>query len=133
MIILRTLTEEQYQEKLERVREKNIQKQYRQTLKEEAKAVGVKKFETSKLIMVYLMILFNTILIYSMVAMWSFQDLSYLGVLISDIAAQVVAYAIYCLKAYHGKKQEEQLKFEREKLSFSDSEEPLLDEEPITE
>ena len=52
-----------------------------------------------------------------MIAMWTFQDLTYLGVLITDVAAQILLYAIYCLKAYHGKKQEEDLKFKRESLN----------------
>ena len=46
-------------------------------------------------------------------------DFTYLGVLISDIAAQVLIYAIYCMKAYHGKKQSEKMKFDREKLKGS--------------
>lgn len=52
-----------------------------------------------------------------MVAMWKFCDFSYLRVLISDIAAQVIIYAIYCMKAYKAKKSEEDLKFERERLT----------------
>lgn len=35
----------------------------------------------------------------------------------SDIAAQILVYIIYSIKAYHGKKSEEQLKLEKEKLS----------------
>lgn len=74
------------------------------------------KVETNKLIAIYLFILFNVIIIYSLVAMWKLGDLSYLGVLISDIAAQVLVYAIYCIKAYCGKREEERLRFERDKL-----------------
>lgn len=127
MIILRNLTEEDYQREIEKIERKNIQKRYRLELKERKEIIKSSKMETSKIIMIYLMVLFNFILVYSMVAMWVFEDLSYLGVLISDIAAQVIAYAIYCLKAYHGKRQEEQIKIEREKI-FGTTEE-LLDEE----
>lgn len=74
------------------------------------------KVETNKLIAIYLFFLLNAIIIFAMVAMWHFGDLSYLGVLITDIAAQVLVYAIYCLKAYHGKKQGELIKFQRDKL-----------------
>jgi len=74
-----------------------------------------KRIETSKLIAIYLFVLLNSIVIYSMIAMWKFVDFSYLGVLISDIAAQVLIYAIYCMKAYKAKKSEEDLKFKREK------------------
>ena len=77
------------------------------------------KFETSKLIAIYLFVLLNAIVIYAMVAMWTFADFSYLGVLISDIAAQVIVYAIYCMKACNAKREEESLKFEREKLLSS--------------
>ena len=62
-----------------------------------------------------------------MVAMWVYADFSNLGILISDIAAQVIVYAIYCMKAYNAKKQEEQLKFEREKLSALSSDEPYIE------
>ena len=51
-----------------------------------------------------------------MVAMWQFADLSYLGVMITDIAAQVLVFAIYCMKAYKAKKSEEEMKFKRERL-----------------
>ena len=54
-----------------------------------------------------------------MAAMWIFADFTYLGVLISDIAAQVLIYAIYCMKAYHAKKQSEKMKFDRDKLTGS--------------
>lgn len=80
-----------------------------------------KKRETSKLIALYLFVLLNAIVIYAMVAMWRFGDLSYLGVLITDLAAQILTYGIYCLKAYKGKKAEEELKFERDKLTYEDS------------
>ena len=54
-----------------------------------------------------------------MIAMWQFADFSYLGVLISDIAAQVLIYAIYCMKAFHAKRESERMKFDREKLRGS--------------
>lgn len=73
--------------------------------------------ETSKLIAIYLFLLLNVVIGYTLVAMWKFEQFTYLGVLITDIAAQVLVYAIYCLKAYNAKKQEEFIKFEREKFS----------------
>lgn len=76
----------------------------------------LKRIETSKLLAIYLFGLLNAIVVFAMVAMWHFSDLSYLGVLITDVAAQVVVYAIYCLKAYNSKKQSERLKFDRERL-----------------
>lgn len=112
------LNEEEYQKKLDKIKEWGIQKQYRNRLKDEkAKFRSTYKVETNKLIAIYLFVLLNAIVVYAMISMWHFADLSYLGVLITDIAAQVLIYAIYCLKAYFAKKQEENLKFEKEKLS----------------
>lgn len=115
---MRVLSEKEYQRELEKVKKENIQKEYQLNLEKERNKYRKKfKFETSKLIAVYLFALLNAIVIYSMVAMWKFCDFSYLGVLISDIAAQVLIYAIYCLKAYKAKKSEEDLRFEREKYT----------------
>lgn len=102
---------------MNKIKRDNAQKQKQLLLKaEKDKYKGTNHIETSKLIAIYLFGLLNTIIIYAMVAMWRFGDFSYLGVLISDIAAQVLIYAIYCMKAYHAKKQSEQMKFNREKL-----------------
>lgn len=115
---MKNMNEEEYQRKLSEIKNENIQKEYKKKLKEERAKYGFKlKLETSKLIAIYLFALLNAIVIYAMIAMWNFADLTYLGVLISDIAAQVIIYAIYCMKAYKAKKSEEDLKFEREKLS----------------
>ena len=54
---------------------------------------------TSKLIAVYLFTILNVVLIYSMIAMWHFMDLTYLGVLVTDVAGQVLTYFIYAKKA----------------------------------
>lgn len=74
------------------------------------------KPEFSKVLAIYLLILLTAIVIFTMAAIWHFGDLSYLNVLISDIAAQILVYMVYCIKAYHGKKAEEELKFEKEKI-----------------
>ena len=111
------ISEDEYNERLNKIKEKNISNERKRKLKEEKEKHKLKiKIETNKLMAIYLFVLLNAIVIYAMKAMWTFSDLSYLGVLISDIAAQVIVYSIYCLKAYHSKKQEEQIKFEKEKL-----------------
>lgn len=74
------------------------------------------KIEFSKILAIYLLILLTAIVVFTMAAIWNFGDLSYLNVLISDIAAQILVYMVYCIKAYHGKKSEEELKFEKEKI-----------------
>lgn len=82
-----------------------------------------KKIETSKLLAIYLMSLLTIIMIYAMVVMALMQDLTALPTLITDIAAQILVYAIYCVKSYKGKANEENLKFEREKLGMLEEEE----------
>lgn len=111
------MSEREFKNKMSKIKKNNAHKQKQLMLKaEKEKYKNSNHIETSKLIAVYLFGLLNAIIIYSMIAMWRFGDFSYLGVLISDIAAQVLIYAIYCMKAYHGKKQSEQMKFDREKL-----------------
>lgn len=122
------LSKEDYEKKLENIKKRNEQITLRRKLREQKQsALRLPKVETSKVLAVYLFSLLNAVIIYAMVAMWRFADLTYLGVLVSDIAAQVVIYAIYCLKAYHGKKQEEALKLEKEKFGIitgNETEEP---------
>lgn len=112
---MRIWTEKEYNRQLDEVKKLNIQKEYRRNLKDEHDKYSRKlKVETSKLIAIYLFLLLNAIVIFAMVAMWNFADLTYLGVLISDIAAQVLIYAIYCMKAFKAKESEEELKFRKE-------------------
>lgn len=114
------LSEREFQHRMDKIKRENAQKEKYLLLKAERdKHKSGSRVETSKLIAIYLFLLLNAIVVYAMVAMWEFGDLSFLGVLISDIAAQVLIYAIYCMKAYHAKKQSEQIKFNREKLHGS--------------
>lgn len=113
------LSEREFQRQLAKIKTENLEKERQMKLDAEKNKHCKKHFETSKLIAIYLFVLLNGIVIFAMVAMWHFADLSYLGVLITDIAAQVLIYAIYCLKAYHAKKQSEKLKFDREKYEGS--------------
>ena len=55
--------------------------------------------------------------------MWHFGDLSYLGVLITDVAAQILTYGIYCLKAFKGKQEKEKMALERDKFEAEYEEE----------
>lgn len=111
------LSQKEFESRMKRIKTDNLSRERKAKLKAEKSKYKLKsKMETSKVMMVYLFVLFNAVIVYAMIAMWKLCDLTYLGVLISDIAAQVATYGIYCLKAYHGKKQEEQMKFEKEKL-----------------
>ena len=112
---MKYLSEKEFHRKMLGEKRRNKQKKMRMELRAERNRYSpLTKPETSKMIAIYLFALLNAIVIYSMVAMWRFRDFTYLGVLISDIAAQVLIYAIYCLKAYKAKKSEEDLKFKRE-------------------
>lgn len=122
---MKKLNHSEYRSELQRIKDENLQKKYRLSLKAEKNKYKSKGLETSKVLAIYLFVLLNVIIIYAMTAMWFFADLNYLGVLISDIAAQVLIYAIYCLKAYNGKKQEESMKFKRQQ--YADSFKKLLE------
>ena len=114
------LSDREFYQRMNEIKRDNAQKQKRLLLKaEKEKYKKTHHIETNKIFAVYLFVLLNAIVIYAMIAMWRFGDLTYLGVLITDIAAQVMIYAIYCMKAYHAKKQSEQMKFDREKLRGS--------------
>lgn len=116
------MTEREYRQELEKAKRRNEQKEKEREIRKEKLKYNtllnackkLHRIETSKLFAGYLFVLMNVIVLYAMVAMWHFSDLSYLGVLITDIAAQILVYAIYCLKAYKGKNAEEEMKFRRE-------------------
>lgn len=113
------LSETEFQKKMKKIKLNNFSKERKAKLREEKKKYSIRlenKIETSKVLAIYLFILLNVVLIYSLVAMWHFGDLSYLGVLITDVAAQIVTYAIYCMKAFKAKKESEKMAFEREKF-----------------
>lgn len=98
---MRFINEKEYSARLRHIEIKNHQYELRQNLKLEKNKYRhkLKLPSTSKLIAIYLFMVLNIVLIFSMVAMWTFQDLTYLGVLITDVAAQVLTYFIYALKA----------------------------------
>ena len=105
---MRYLSEKQFQRKMKKTKLNNLSKERKAKLKEEKNKYAPRlgnKVETSKALAIYLFILLNVVLIYALVAMWHFADLSYLGVLITDVAAQIITYAIYCMKAFKGKKE----------------------------
>lgn len=95
------ISEKEFQRKMELVKRENESKLRIQALREEKNKYR-SKFKlpsTSKLMAVYLFIFFNVVAIYAMVAMWYFRDFTYLGVLITDLAAQALVYLIYSAKA----------------------------------
>lgn len=98
---MRYISEREYNARLKRIQAKNEGIKRRIALKEERNKyrAKLKLPTTSKLMAAYLFIILNVVLIYAMVAMWRFADLTYLGVLITDVAAQVLTYLIYSKKA----------------------------------
>lgn len=110
---------EKYADDIRRMEEKNFIKQKKMEMKA-IKREGRKKLglTTTKLLCYYIFIMFNTVLVYALVAMWHFADLSYLSVIISDIMGQVVLFVIYSIRAYKDTKSEENIKLERDKLSL---------------
>lgn len=98
---MKYLSQREYERKLKEVQRENESIDRYNRLKEEKRKVSIdiKKPTTDKLIAIYLFIILNVILVYSMISMWNFADLSCLGVLITDIAGQVITYYIYAKKA----------------------------------
>ena len=110
---------EKYADDIRRMEEKNFIRQKKMEMKA-IKREGRKKLglTTTKLLCYYIFIMFNTVLVYALVAMWHFADLSYLSVIISDIMGQVVLFVIYSIRAYKDTKSEENIKLERDKLNL---------------
>lgn len=98
---MKYLSQREYERKLKEVQRENESiDRYNKLKKEKRKAsIDIKKPTTDKLIAIYLFIILNVILVYSMISMWNFADLSCLGVLVTDIAGQVITYYIYAKKA----------------------------------
>lgn len=102
VIQMKKLTEKEYLLELNRIKKENVFLERNIKLQEEKnklKKRNIKLPSTTKLIAVYLFLILNAVLIYSMYVMYNFRDLTYLGVLITDIAAQVLIYLIYTVKA----------------------------------
>ena len=76
-----------------------------------------KKIETSKILALYLLTLLTGILVYALWIMYYLSDISALPTVITDIAAQILVYAVYCLKSYKAKSSEEEMKFKRDKFA----------------
>ena len=89
---MKYLSQREYERKLKEVQRENESiDRYNKLKKEKRKvSIDIKKPTTDKLIAIYLFIILNVILVYSMISMWNFADLSCLGVLVTDIAGQVI-------------------------------------------
>ena len=101
VFVMKYISEREFNSKMRVIQRRNESIDRYNKLKDEKKKVSsnIKKPTTDKLIAIYLFIILNVILVYSMISMWNFADLSCLGVLITDIAGQVITYYIYAKKA----------------------------------
>jgi hypothetical protein len=98
---MRRLNDREFQAELRRINKDNDYKEKNKILQEERDKYKkeIKLPSTTKLIAVYLFTMLNVVLIYAMVVMFLFHDLTYLGVLITDIAAQILTFIIYSAKS----------------------------------
>lgn len=95
------LSEKQYSSALKKIQDDNIYIERNNKLREERNKYK-RKFKlppTSKLMAAYLFVIMNVVLVYALIAMWHFMDLSYLGLLITDIAGQVLVFMIHAIKS----------------------------------
>lgn len=97
----RFMTEQRYKEELDRIELENESLMRKQALKEARRTyrTPIVLPSTTKLILIYLFIMLNAVLVYALVAMWHFGDLTQLGVIITDIVSQVVAFIVYAAKS----------------------------------
>lgn len=98
---MKRLNDREFQAELRRIHKDNDYKEKNKILQEERDKYKkeIKLPSTTKLIAVYLFTMLNVVLIYAMVVMFLFHDLTYLGVLITDIAAQILTFIIYSAKS----------------------------------
>lgn len=94
------MSEQEFRNKMRKVRLKNESKMRKIELRNAKKKYNRKgSISTTKLIAVYLFVLLNMVLGFAMYMMYRLSDLTYLGVLITDIVAQVITYLIYVVKS----------------------------------
>lgn len=93
------MTEEKFKKKLNRIEQKNASDEMRETLKNARHSKKLVFPSTTKLIMIYLFIILNAVLVYCLIAMWHFGNLTHLGTLITDVISQVIVFLVYCVKS----------------------------------
>lgn len=93
------LSEKEYNEKLKKIETDNESKGRRIALKRAKLKTEKALPTTTKLITFYLFVVLNIVLVYSLVAMWHFENLTYLGTLIADVIGQILVFFIYAIKS----------------------------------
>ena len=109
---MRYLSKPKFEREMNKLKAQNEQLRMRNELLAERNKYRKKpKMEMSKKFAIYIFILLNVVVGYSLIAMWHFQDLSYLGTLITAVVAECFTFITYCVKAYKAKNSEETLKY----------------------
>lgn len=93
------ISEREYKQRLKKVEEYNKSLERKEALKNAKRKRKINLPTTTKLITFYLFIVLNIVLIYSLLAMWHFANLSYLGTVITTIVGQILVYLIYAAKS----------------------------------
>lgn len=114
------MIDRKYYKKLAKARAHKRDVEQKQKIKE-LRDYGKRKIETSKILAVYLIVLFTGIIIYSLIAMWHFRDLSHLSTLITAFVSEVVTFLIYCAKAFFAKKNEEEVALQRDQIDHNNA------------
>ena len=111
------LSEKEFHNKMRKIRLKNESKLRKQELRNmKKKYKQKKKIQTSKIFFILLFISCFSTQIYAMVSMWHFATLDHLSTLIGATLAEGVGLLGYYMKSYCESREEEKLKFEREKF-----------------
>lgn len=114
------MIDREYYKKLAKARAHKRDVEQRQEIKA-LRDYGKRKIETSKILAVYLIVLFTGIIIYSLIAMWHFRDLSHLSTLITAFVSEVITFLIYCAKAFFAKKNEEEVALQRDQIDHNNA------------
>lgn len=93
------VSEKEFQYKLKKIEQRNQSNKRKQLLQEAKYKKNLKLPSTTKMLTVYLFVVLNVVLVYCLIAMWHFSDLTYLGTLITDVIGQVLVFAIYAIKS----------------------------------
>ena len=96
---MRYINKTKFENQMAKLKAKNEQLKMRNELRAEKKKYSrFPKLEMSKIFTIYIFLLLNVVVIYSLIAMWHFQDLSYLGTLITALGAECLTFITYCVK-----------------------------------
>lgn len=98
---MKYISEKEYNLRMKKIQSQNVNIERMQSLKKEQNKYRpkIKLPSTTKLMAVYLFVILNVVLTFAMVTMYQFRDLTYLGVLITDVAAQILTFLIYTKKS----------------------------------